>query len=472
MRPELKEYNLDWMLASILSIAANLGNGTEKEWRNTIRYYPYFSGIVEPILNHGSVGASFLKLLSRSLNDIINARENGKKVVLTTFCMNTAIFHAMDITPVMLEVMTAISSLLFKRGATEYMDYCVELGFPDTGCSSQRGTLGAYLAGMGVDIDLVAVNMPGICDNNANAYAFAAEYLKKPFYALNYPAELVGPEARAYHRDDFKGLIAFLEEQTGNRLDVGRLEEILDEYKRQDALLSHIEDMMRLVPNPVPGIFNLFFYVGRWLYGGFPIYTELLQEMVAAIEKNIASGRAGIYNGEEKLRAFFFYIDNFALNARMWQWFDTHGISILGSILSRYFPDNSPYLPDMEAGYTIDTTHLDAMIDTVAEMNARNPMTRTIRGPYDAPYMWLEDTLSLAGMYKADCCIYSATPGCRNTWSNVKLITKDIEKHGYPVHIVHADGFDARVESWQKTAEQLEEFFTVRNLFKTNGRLK
>ena len=97
-------------------------------------------------------------------------------------------------------------------------------------------------------------------------------------------------------------------------------------------------------------------------------------------------------------------------------------------------------------------------------MVARLPMVRSIRGPYDQPNMWLEETLALAKNFGADCLIYNGTPGCRNTWANVKLMVRDLEKHGYPVHIMNDDAFDDRVESWEATRNRLEEFFKVRRL--------
>ena len=60
--------------------------------------------------------------------------------------------------------------------------------------------------------------------------------------------------------------------------------------------------------------------------------------------------------------------------------------------------------------------------------------------------------------------IYNGTPGCRNTWSNVKLIAKDLENNGFPTHIMYADAFDDRVESWEATSERLDEFFKLRRL--------
>ena len=104
------------------------------------------------------------------------------------------------------------------------------------------------------------------------------------------------------------------------------------------------------------------------------------------------------------------------------------------------------------------------MLNSIAQLNARLPMVRSIRGPYDQPNMWLDETLAVAKAYQADCIIYNGTPGCRNTWGMVKPFARDLEKHGYPTFIMYDDAFDDRVESWENTRERLEEFFSVRGL--------
>jgi len=310
----------------------------------------------------------------------------------------------------------------------------------------------------------VAINMGGVCDTNSNAYSFTAQYLKKPFYGLDYPSELTPDDVRDYHHKDYRALIRFLEQHSRGRFEADRLRELLEEKRRQDDLMNELEEMQRLVPNPVPPIFHFLIYAGRYAISGRKKYTRMLREMVDAVRENAAAGRSG-FGKEEKCRAFVFYIDNFSFNAGMFNWLAANQVSHMGSMLSRFFPFNAPYTTGVPGScYTIDTRTLDGMIDTLADINARMPMTRTVRGPYDAPNMWLEDSLSLAKIYRADCCIYNGTPGCRNTWSNVKLIARDLEQHGYPTHLVYADAFDGRVESWETTAMRLDEFFRIRGL--------
>ncbi|MDA8141011.1 MAG: 2-hydroxyacyl-CoA dehydratase family protein [Desulfobacteraceae bacterium] len=465
MRPALKEYPLDLLFARTFQVAQKLGRSTEKERAILLQSVPYVSGLLGPILSIGQPAITFLELMADYYGNLINAKKEGKKVVMTTFCFDPTIFYAFgNLVPVTLEVGTVITSILWKRGSFDFMDFCTEVGFSETGCSSQRGTMGAYLSGAGVEIDLVAVNMGGVCDTNSNAYSFAAQYLNKPFYGLDYPSELTPDEVTDYHHKDYRALIRFLEEHGQCRFDIDRLRELLEEKKIQDELTNELEEMQRLVPNPLPGIFHLLIYAARYTNSGSKKFTRMLREMVEVVRDNATNGRSGM-GQTEKCRALLFYIDNFSFNVGMFDWLARHQVSHMGSMLSRFFPDNAPYRRDVSGTcFSIDTRSLDTMIDTLADINARMPMTRTIRGPYDAPNMWLEDSLSLAKIYKADCCVYNGTPGCRNTWSNVKLIARDLEKHGYPTHLVYADAFDGRVESWEATAMRMEEFFKIRGL--------
>jgi benzoyl-CoA reductase/2-hydroxyglutaryl-CoA dehydratase subunit BcrC/BadD/HgdB len=287
MRPELKEYNLDWLFAATFDVARDLGNATPNEREGIFKYIPYVRGLLEPLLATGKPAMTFLDFFGDYYMDIVNARENNKKVVMTTFCFDPSIFHAVDnIVPVTLEVGTALTSLLWKRGSTDFMDYCTEIGYSETGCSSQRGAMGAYLSGLGADIDLVALNMGGVCDTNINAYSFAAEYLGVPFYGLDYPSNLTSEEVQEYHRKDYRELIRFIEENAGCKFDIDQLRAVLEEKKKQDELMNEIEEMQRLIPNPVPGIYQFMIYAGRFIYSGRKKYTKMLRQMLEIVREN------------------------------------------------------------------------------------------------------------------------------------------------------------------------------------------
>ncbi|HOC60689.1 MAG TPA: 2-hydroxyacyl-CoA dehydratase family protein [Smithellaceae bacterium] len=467
MRKETREYKFDWMLWNTFASAARLKSGTDKEFRTMLKYIPYFKGIVEVVLGTGEPGQKFIEICAQYMENLTFAKERGKKTAITTFCFSPSIFYAMDIVPVCLEVISVMMTFAYKRGTAEFLDYCNEAGFTETSCSSQRGTIGAYLAGIGTDVDMFVTDTPGVCDTNANAFSFAAAYLDKPFFQLDMPPDLTGTRSNEYHREDFKALIRFLEAQTGKKLDPERLKENLRELARQDEIIAELEDLARIVPSPVPVSYNMMVYASRFLFAGMPECTGVLESMRKVARENAAKNISGLSGGVEKLRAFFCYIDHYAQNMQFWQMLEGNGICYQGNILSHYWSPNAPYVADYhkeEVAYNIDMTDMDSLIDSLGMINSRMPMIKSIRGPYDAPNMWLEDTLALAKMYSADLIVYNGTPGCRNTWGMVKLLARDTEKAGYPTYIMYADAFDARVQSWEATEERFMEFLKVRRL--------
>ncbi|MCP4690475.1 MAG: 2-hydroxyacyl-CoA dehydratase [Desulfobacterales bacterium] len=468
MRKETSEYKLEWTLRSIFSNAAKGLVGTEKEYACFTRNIPHYSNILGVINGMGDTGQAYLKMLERSFDNIIRAKERGRKTVLTSFNIHPAIFYAMDIVPVCIEVISAICTLLWERGTADYLDYCIEAGFTETSCSAQRGALGAYLAGLGEELDIVVNNCAGICDTNANAFAFAAAYLNKPFFQIDSLSEITSDRAMEYHREDYRAFITFLEERAGKKLDLDRFREYMEEVRIQEEIYCELEEFQMLKPNPVPTELSFFVYSTAFLFAGAKEGTDLLKLILEDVRENARNKVSGLKYGKENLRALPCYIDHYSLNMNYWQMFNKYGITHLGNILARCWNENAPlpkYLGNKRESYELRTNgDLDDLIDAMGMINARMPMAKSIRGPYDSPNMWLEDNLAIAKLFDADFVLYIGTPGCRNTWGMVKLFARDMEKHGYPMHIVNADAFDDRVESWEASEARFDEFLKVRRL--------
>lgn len=467
MRPELRQYNYDWMLWRTYGIASRVKSGTDKEYQTLLKHIPYYRNVIEEVLAVGEIGITTLKMVDDYLGNIVLAKERGHKTAISTFCFSPALLYAMDVVPITLELLTVMGTILWRRGTAEFLDYCCEVGFTETSCSSQRGSLGAYLAGLGTKIDFAVIDSPGVCDTNANSFAFAAGFLDIPIFQLNMPPTLTNGATEKYHRADYRALIDFIAHQTGHPLDEGKLASVLLEIEKQDEIINELEDLQRSVPNPLPPIFNLLIYVARFLFAGKEQGTGLLEGMLKKARENHENGLSGLASGEERIRALFCYIDHYTTDLRLWRMLESHGITHLGNILSRSWESGATlaqHQGDPEESYRIETSDLDAMIDSLASLNARMPMVKSIRGPYDARHMWLEDNLALAKIYNADIVVYNGTPGCRNTWGMVKLFSSDMERNGYPTHVMNSDAFDDRVESWEITQSRFEEFIKVRRI--------
>ena len=464
MKKESMEYNYDWNLWTIILNASLSADGTRREYEALLEYVPHFRDILTIIVKEGEPGIKFSSS-SRVPPPPDNGARSGQKGRHDHLLHGYSRPACLRRGAAELEPLSVMGTLVLKRGTAEFLDYCCELGFTETSCSAQRGALGAYLAGMGVTPDFIVCDTPGVCDTNANSFAFASAWLDLPFYQLNHPPEIAGERSSRYHRQDFRNMIAFIEEQTGSKLDLDRMRSVIAEVKLQDELSCELFDLLALRPSPVPSIYDLFLYGGKFMMGGTPVYTDVLKSMVKKAEENAGKGIAGTRSGREKARALCCYIDHFTTDARLWEFFDDHEISHLGSLLFTFWQNSITYARGREQeGYGISDMDLDAMIDTLADQNSRMPMIKQIRGPYDAPHMWLDDTIGISRIVKPDFIIYMGTMGCRNTWSNVKLIQRDIERHGIPALVLYSDSFDDRVASWEAVRERLSEFIHLRRI--------
>ncbi len=465
MRREVMEYDYDWNLWTILENASKSHDGTLKEYEILLDQAPHFRGVLDAIIRHGEPGILLLKMLAKYTWNVVTAHERGKKVAFTTYCYAPPLLYAMDVVPLSVEPMTVLGTFILERGTAEYLDYSCEVGFTETSCSAQRGALGAYLAGLGVRPDFIVCDSAGVCDTNANSFAFASAYLNIPFFQLDYPPTLTDDRTSLYQREDFRNMISFVEEHTGNKLDEERLRQVLEETRQQDELISELIELQSIVPSPVPGVYILFLYGGRFFMGGTREYTEMLEFMVDKAKENADKGIAGTASGKERARGLFCYVDHYTTDLRFWDWLDKNDISEVGSILSFFWESSAPYAAGhLDETYSIDPADLNTMLDSLSDLGSRMPMVKQIRGPYDAPGMWLDDVLGAARLLKADFVTYIGTIGCRNTWGMVKLLASDLEKQGIPTLILYADAFDDRVQSWESIIDRMTEFLHLRRI--------
>ncbi|MEA3222902.1 MAG: 2-hydroxyacyl-CoA dehydratase family protein [Thermodesulfobacteriota bacterium] len=465
MRSVLKEYNYDWKLWSIVYQASKTREGSDKEYREAIRFAPNFKEALDALISMGDPGVLTLKAMAGYLKNILTAHERGKKIALVTYNFSPVILDAFDVVPLCLEGLSALYTAVWQKGIAESLDYCCEVGFTETSCSGQRVALGPLLAGIGTMPDFILYSTAGVCDSNANSFAFASAYLDLPSFQMNYPPTLIDERATEYHREDFRQMTAFLEEQTGKKLDIDKLYSICKEIIKQDELINELQELQRLIPNPEPGMYNILIYDVKILFGGNKVGTEILEAMLKIAKKNAAKGIAG--DGQEKARGLFFYIDHYCAELKYWTWLRDNGISHIGTMMTDFWQVDAPYAKGREEeGYVIDTTNLDTMIDSLAAQTSRMPMVKQIRGPYDDPGMWLDDTVGSAKIMNADFLVYMGTMGCRNTWGMVKLLARDTERLGMPTLILYGDAFDNRVESVDALINRIDEFLTVRRIRK------
>jgi len=466
MRDILKEYNWDWKLWAMMKSGEGMENGTLNELMTMLQFMPpEMQERMMRMTAGGKAGELMVKENTQYYENLLTAHERGKKIALVTYNFSPAVIFAMDIVPICLESLSGAIVNAFTKGVGEALDYSTEVGFPETACSGQRTGLGPILAGVTEQPDMVLYSTSGVCDSNAAANAFAAEYLGIPAFQMNYPPVLVSEETDEYQLEDFKALLAFLSEQTGNKPDEDKFRQVCHEINKQDKILTEIQDLETIVPNPVPTVHNLTLYATNLFFKGIPAAGEILQAILDNARENYKNGVAG--NGSEKLRGLWCYIDHYCDHGHYFSELAAMGVSHVGSMMTDFWQPNAPISRDGKEAETygeIDLTDMDSMLLGLVGQTSRLPMIKQIRGPYDAPAMWMEDTISAAKVFKADFSVFMGTMGCRNTWGMVKPFSRELEKAGIPTLISYSDSFDPRIESSDTMLDKLLEFLKVRGL--------
>lgn len=175
--------------------------------------------------------------------------------------MNGAIevFRAMDIMPVMPENWSPVCAATGL--APECMEAAERMGYSRDLCGYLRNALGYIHEGMkrtdqplgGLPSPDLIIAFGGGCIPAMKIFQAFAEHFRVPTYIADgpqIPPEEINDETISFAADRFRDFIRWLEEQTGKKLDMDRLREVVRLSDRACELWDEIMDYRRCVPTP------------------------------------------------------------------------------------------------------------------------------------------------------------------------------------------------------------------------------
>jgi hypothetical protein len=383
--------------------------------------------------------------LGKYWDQVLHARDHGKKVAFIPFNCSPEIFHALDIVPVGVEVLNSFTAVL-EEGIHEYLDLAVERGLPDTMCSAQRGVVGLLEAGLVDKPDFLINGAAGSCDPNSKIFEYMAEKWDIPALYLDVPYT---HDRRAidYYTEGYREVVEALQELSGNKLDEDRLREVCRLTNECTQIIMEINDMKRQVPNPVPNYYNLNHLAQKLMLVGTPDSLDFYQTALEVCKERMERGRHVL--PEEKIRFMMMYTGIY-FDQGLHSWFEEEmGVSYVMDLLVFY-----DFIP------IIDTTNVDTMLSGLAEGMLSLPMTRQLKGSWDMPANWLEDLLYYVDTYKADCIAFTGHAACKQVWGVYRIVAEEVRRQlGVPSLRLEGDGWDSRVTSLDVIKEQFTEFF-------------
>jgi len=336
------------------------------------------------------------------------------------------------------------------------------LGFDAMRCELGEMPPDAPDGGMELPTVMLGTGMM-ICDPRYKWYQAAQRYnnapvhilglLNPPLYYTHIDLEEVKDYYIKYVKEELKGLVDFLEQQLGRKMDWDRLSEVVDLSERTIKLWYDTYQLRKAVPAPmptedamntmVPGYFNM------GTQEAYDFYRGLYDEIKYRVDNKI-----GVIP-DEKYRLMW------ALSLPPWY----------GLVLFNYFESLGAVFP-IEAVY-----HPPVPLEIPA--NITNPLERMAWRFYDAithwyekaqknsRHPWVEWFLELIEDYKIDGVVFHQARTCRTIHCGQLHQMNVLKKHsGVPMLMLEGDIIDARNYDEEATHNNIDVFIEVVDAYK------
>ncbi len=212
-------------------------------------------------------------MVKTTFSETLRAKEEGKKTAYTfIYCCYDEIVRAMDVVPVWTESFAGICAA--KRDAQRFLERAEAEGFSRSLCTYALCGLGfdawrEELGEMPPDSpwggqarpDMMLGSGQILCDPRNKWYQAAQHYMPDvPVYdvglpVIPYEADYDYREVQDYYAryiaEQLRGLVQFLEKQTGRKMDWDRLSELVDLTDRTWNMVVEAYELRRAVPCPM-----------------------------------------------------------------------------------------------------------------------------------------------------------------------------------------------------------------------------
>lgn len=195
----------------------------------------------------------------------------GKKVAWMMYAPPREILKAFDVLDIYPEAYAATCAIMQKT--EPYIEYAEGEGFSEYICGYLRHAMGYALAlARGDSLDIAPLGgMPKpsmlisgsrICDPRTKVFETIRRYLDVPAYIYDHQIppgedprildEKIHEHYIAHNEDEFRGLVKFLEEQTGTKLDVQKLSHLVQNSLDAWQLFHKSFELRKNRPCPMP----------------------------------------------------------------------------------------------------------------------------------------------------------------------------------------------------------------------------
>ncbi|MFC1926131.1 2-hydroxyacyl-CoA dehydratase subunit D [Chloroflexota bacterium] len=373
---------------------------------------------------------------------LLEAFETGKPVVYMNFSMNSELFTAMDMVPIIIDGLALeLSRGEGGRGALEFIDIAERYTSAHL-CSDNKTTLGAALSGA-MPAPSIIVHGSAPCDSAIASYPAMADFYDVPYFCVEYPY-FKDERGYNYMSDEFKRLVSALEKVTGRKMDLDKLKEVMKYSNTTREYWLKIRELRRTVPCPV-GSLDVIVDAGIMGHlGGTSFAADYMRKRYELLKDRVDKGVGHLK--EEKYRLVWPY---------GWAVFEPTLISWLeqkyGAITVATMFGNSQAQPFE------DISDYDKIVMSLAKTYVNLPMLKEVYASWEA---FVDTAIDMYNYFKADVAIFGGHVACKSNWAIMKLIKDKIqETTGMPLLILEWDDFDPRIMSADQVRAKIDEYF-------------
>ena len=387
-------------------------------------------GLVDGILPEDGIPSLKLglKYVKSVMADLIEKAGDGLPVIGHHFSFPTEYLYCFDCVPVCIEATSYLLSALLPDGSEPYYDLITHWGHPFHTCSSQKGTMGMTLDNLFKFDAIITPTAP--CDNTYASYPFFRYHKNIPLITPDLPF-LKEEKSYIYHGQQIKLALEQLGQSIGQKPDYEKLKKVLELENQVYFAQMEIFELKKATPCPIENMFNAMAAAAAIYLSGRPekmqFYEDMLKIGKQRYRKRIHHG------GEEKIRSIWPYMIIF-FDLSLCEWLDRElGMSILFDIFNYNFAE------------PIDTTNINSMLYGMARKAMEAPMVKQSAEFY---YPFIEQCISLAKDYKADCFIFTSHLGCKQFGSIPQILREALrDEVGIPMLLIDVDVGDKRLAS-------------------------
>jgi benzoyl-CoA reductase/2-hydroxyglutaryl-CoA dehydratase subunit BcrC/BadD/HgdB len=350
------------------------------------------------------------------------------------------IIIAMGLIPFMVEMPGILAPIISPDETHEFIDIMENAGYPGDICTLPKTTLGMVLDGVFPPPKaIITSNSP--CDGGMSSYLPMEQETGAPTFRLDFPWDVYTPRAQEYCQKEIWRMIRFLEDMTGQTLDMDRLKKVCEKRNETLEMTYDLWDMMSEKPSPIGG--DVLFLSHSSYYGapGTEMTRKVISNVVDAAKTMREKGIGPIE--EEKYRAILWNPPT-AMFPEIYKWMEeTYGLVVVMDMLTFH---RNPI---------IDTSSEQSMMRDITEIMSKGPMGRHTRGPSEN---FFDDLFWLYKNYSADLIIMAGHLNCKNTRALLSMFRDYCRRDEIPLMIIDYDLSDARVVSVEGIKRQVADF--------------